>query len=311
VNESRSGEPSRTCGARSTTGPARLAGPTAHSFLSEKNDVIAHRIAASHRASTMTDNIPSTSQDAASAPRPLSSENEIQSAYTSPKVAEEYIAQRFTNELHRLLHDRQVAAVQRVMDQAHPKRILEIAPGPGRLTRDVRPTGQLICLEYNEGMIEQGRSACQGKANWIRGNGFSLPFGPCFDLVYSFRFIRHFHREDRERLYAQVRRVLVPGGQFVFDAVNERISKPLREANPAEYPIYDKLYRPDDLRRELSAAGLEVVTLAPVQKVLRIQSLSQWFIGPRARWLNRLVIRGLERLSWRDGLEWIVTCRRA
>jgi ubiquinone/menaquinone biosynthesis C-methylase UbiE len=280
-------------------------------FLAEKKDVIAHRIATSNPASAMKENLPSASRDAAPLPQPLSSENEIKSAYTSPKVAEEYIAQRFINELHRLLHDRQVAAVQQVMDQMQPKRILEIAPGPGRLTRDLRPTGPLICLEYNEGMIEQGRGACGGKAAWIRGNGFSLPFAPSFDLVYSFRFIRHFHRADRDRLYAQVRRVLLPGGHFVFDAVNERVSRPLREANPSEYPIYDKLYRPENLHRELADAGLEVVTLDPVQKFLRMQSISQWLLGPRARWLNRLVIRGLERLSWRDGLEWIVTCRRA
>ena len=31
----------------------------------------------------------------------------------------------------------------------------------------------------------------------------------------------------------------------------------------------------------------------------------------QAGWLNRLVIRGLERLPRRDGLEWVVTCRRA
>lgn len=271
---------------------------------------IPSRAAELDNASAMNENLPSASRSAVPEPRPLSSENDIQSAYSSPDVAQEYIARRFTNELHGLLHDRQVTAVQRVMDRTQPRRILEIAPGPGRLTRDLRPTGPLICLEYNKGMIEQGRGACGGKAAWIRGNGFSLPFAPCFDLVYSFRFIRHFHREDRARLYAQVRRVLVPGGRFVFDAVNERVSRPLREANPSEYPIYDKLYRPEDLRKELADAGLEVVTLAPVQKLLSLQSRSQWLLGPRARWLNRLVIRGLERLSWRDGLEWIVTCRR-
>jgi ubiquinone/menaquinone biosynthesis C-methylase UbiE len=264
----------------------------------------------SDSASNMKENLQTASLDAAPVSQPLSTEKDIQSAYTSPDVAQEYIARRFANELHGLLHDRQVAAVQRVMNQTKRQRILEIAPGPGRLTRDLRPTGPLICLEYNEGMIEQGRGACRGKAAWIRGNGFSLPFDACFDLVYTFRFIRHFHRADRDRLYAQVRRVLLPGGYFVFDAVNERVSRPLREANPSEYPIYDKLYRPEDLRSELADAGLEVVTLAPVQKFLRMQSHSQWLLGPRAPWLNRLVIRGLERLSCRDGLEWIVTCRR-
>jgi ubiquinone/menaquinone biosynthesis C-methylase UbiE len=249
--------------------------------------------------------------DPRSPPRPLCTERDIQAAYSPAAVAGEYVARRFANELHGLLHDRQVSAVQRLMDAARPRRTLEIAPGPGRVTRDLRPTGHLVCLEFNEGMIERGRAACPGKAEWVRGNGFALPFGPGFELVYSFRFVRHFRRPDRERLYAQVRRVLLPGGHFVLDAVNERLSRPLREANPAEYPVYDKLYTAAALRAELAGAGLEVVALTPVQRCLRPQGLSQTLLGPRARWLNRLVIRGLERVSWGDGLEWIVTCRRA
>jgi SAM-dependent methyltransferase len=240
----------------------------------------------------------------------LATETEIRKAYEGEAVATRYVGARFTNELHGLLHARQVAAVQRALEQARPQRILEIAPGPGRLTRDIRPSGTLLCLEYNEGMIEQGRRACGGQATWVRGNGFQLPFAAVFDLVYSFRFIRHFHRADRERLYGEIRRVLRPGGLFLMDAVNERISRPLREAHPEEYPIYDKLYQPDELRQELAGAGFELVGMPPVQKKYGLQSLSQRLLGPRCRWLNRLVIRALERLPRSDGLEWIVTCRR-
>jgi hypothetical protein len=126
-----------------------------------------------------------------------------------------------------------------------------------------------------------------------------------FDLVYSFRFIRHFQREDRNRLYAALRRY------FVMDAVNEKVSRPLRENHPSDYPIYDKLYRREELRNELFEAGLETVKMLPVQKYYRWQYRSQVLLGPRATWANRLLIRALERLPRSDGLEWIVTCRRA
>jgi hypothetical protein len=89
------------------------------------------------------------------------------------------------------------------------------------------------------------------------------------------------------------------------------VSRPLREAHPEEYPVYDKLYRAEELHDELAAAGFEAVALEPVQKFLAPQSWSQWLVGPRANWLNRLLVRALERLPRRDGLEWIVTCRRA
>jgi SAM-dependent methyltransferase len=241
---------------------------------------------------------------------PLATEQEIQTSYQGTETAARYVANRFASELHRLLHDRQVATIQHLIDQVRPRNLLEIAPGPGRLTRDLRPSGRLVCLEFNQGMIEHGRAACAGRAAWVRGNGFRLPFAQAFDLAYSFRFVRHFHRTDRDRLYAEIRRVLKPGGYFILDAVNERLSRPLREACPEDYPIYDKLYQPEALRSELAAAGFVVAAMDPVQKRFSWQTRSQVLLGPRANWLNRAVLRMLERLPSRDGLEWIVTCRR-
>lgn len=242
----------------------------------------------------------------------LATEQEIQDYYANRSVAAGYVQNRFVSELHRLLHDRQVAAVQRLIDRQRPAWILEVAPGPGRITRSVTPTGRRICVEFNESMIEQGLRACDpAGVEWVRGNGFQLPFCDQFDLAYTFRFIRHFHRTDRGRLYAELQRVLRPGGWLVMDAVNERLSRPLREANPEEYPVYDKLYQADELCEELTRAGFVEVRLEPVQKCLRWQSRSQNFLGPRANWLNRFFVRALERLPRRDGLEWIVTCRRA
>jgi SAM-dependent methyltransferase len=241
----------------------------------------------------------------------LSTPGELRSAYEGVATASTYVAERFASELHRLLHDRQVATINRLMTRLRPRRTLEIAPGPGRLTQDVRPTGQLVCVEYNEGMIATGRTACGSEPAWVRGDGFRLPFRGGFDLVYSFRFVRHFRRDDRLRLYAELHRLLNPGGCFVLDAVNERVSRPLREAQPDEYPIYDKCYRLEELQAELARAGLEPIEVQPVQRFFACQHRSQVLLGPRSRWANRLVIRGLELVPWRNSLEWIVTCRRA
>ncbi len=240
----------------------------------------------------------------------MDTKEEIQHYYRGSAVAEGYVRERFTSELHRLLHERQVAAVRRASDILRPRRILEIAPGPGRVTADVSPAGKLVCLEYNEGMITVGRATCDGRAVWVRGDGFELPFSRSFDLVYSFRFIRHFHAEERRKFYAEVRRVLEPGGWFVMDAVNESVSRPLREAAPNEYPVYDKLYGREELEAELRTAGLEPREITPVQKFFHWQHSSQVWLGPRANWLNRIVIRLLERLPHNQGLEWIIASSR-
>ena len=242
----------------------------------------------------------------------LCTETEIQSAYSGERMAASYVANRFQSELNLLLHERQVAAVNRVMTDAHPAQTLEIAPGPGRVTRDVRPANQLTCLEFNEGMIEEGRYACRNGAEFVQGNAFELPFEPnTFDFAYTFRFIRHFHDDDRSRLYEQIANVMKPRGTLVFDAVNERQSKPLRDANPESYPVYDVLYREADLRRELTAAGFTDIRLESVQKRYRWQYLSETLIAPRSKAVNRVIVRGLEALPASDGLEWIVTCRRS
>jgi ubiquinone/menaquinone biosynthesis C-methylase UbiE len=239
-------------------------------------------------------------------------EAEIRSAYAGAEVAAQYIQRRFQNELHGLLHDRQRQTVQLAINRIRPQQTLEIAPGPGRLTRGIAPIGRLVCLELNEGMIAQGRMACHSSTNWVRGNAFELPFERTFDLVYSFRFIRHFRAKDRRRLYAQISKVLRPGAWLILDAVNGRVSRPMREANPAAYPIYDKLYRDEmELHDELGEAGFDVVNLTPVQRCYAAQYKAQVLLGPRSRRLCRLAIRTLERFSRSEPLEWIVTCHRA
>lgn len=243
----------------------------------------------------------------------LATETEIQQSYRDPDVARRYVENRFANELMALLHERQVEAVDLVMRENHPHRALEVAPGPGRLTRDVLPAGELVCLEFNEAMISEGRQCCGEDVRWVQGNAFELPFEMCeFDFAYSFRFVRHFHREDRGRLYAQLWKVLRTDGILVLDAVNARVSAPLREANPGEYPIYDKLYRDEaELSSELMEAGFEVLSVMPVQKCFSIQCKAQNLFGPRSRRICRWAIRALEGFSRGPALEWIVTARKS
>lgn len=241
----------------------------------------------------------------------LSTEVELQAAYRDQAVAEQYVEQRFTSELWRLLHDRQVATVNRIIAAQRPRRVMEIAPGPGRVTRDVEPVEDLVCLEFNEAMIAQGKAASRAGIRWMQGNAFELPFENEFEFIYSFRFVRHFRRSDRERLYAQIRKALRPGGWLVLDAVNERVSRPLRDARPDAYPVYDKLYADEgELYEELRSAGLLVEACVGAQCWFTAQYWAQVFVSPRSRHACRWLIRAMERVG-RSPLEWIVTCRRA
>jgi SAM-dependent methyltransferase len=145
----------------------------------------------------------------------------------------------------------------------------------------------------------------------VNGDAFCLPFAARFDLVYSFRLIRHFEELERQRLYRQIGAVVKPGGLLVFDVVNEVVSRPLREqAAPGDYSHYDALLTREAVRAELAAAGFSIVSLVGVQHRYPTMRRMQILVAPRSRMLARCAMEAVDRTGGQP-LEWIVVCRRA
>ena len=243
----------------------------------------------------------------------------IRDAYRNETVAREYVDTRFREPLGAMLHARQVAALERIIRARRPRRILEIAPGPGRLTVDISSaidphTALPVLVEASAQMLAEARRRLgDGCERWraLQGDAFNLPFRSAFELVYVFRLIRHFRSSERVALYRQIAQVLRPGGLLVFDAINETVSAPVRANAPAgEYEHFDALMRPDVLQAELGEAGLELVSLEGVQHNYPTLARIQILVAPRSRWLARLAIELIDRLPGGEPLEWIVTCRR-
>ena len=245
----------------------------------------------------------------------ISGRAELRDAYRDEVVARQYVDTRFREPLGAMLHARQVDALTRLIDATRPRRVLEIAPGPGRLTVDIAQAinGQTVLLEASAQMLGEARRRLAGivrPPDLLQGDAFHLPFGRAFDLVYSFRLIRHFMAPERARLYCEIARVLRPGGYLVFDAINEAVSAPLRaHARPGEYEHYDALTRPDVLEEELRYADLQLVSLEGVQRNYPALSRIQTLVAPRSRAVARMAIELTDRLGGAP-LEWIVTCRR-
>ena len=238
----------------------------------------------------------------------------IRDAYRKDDVARGYIDARFVEPLGALLHDRQVAALGDVIAERKPQRILEIAPGPARLTADTARvfTGQGVMVDASAQMLREAKRRLGEATSWqlIQGDAFNLPFTGQFDLVYSFRLIRHFDAADRAKLYAQVARVLKPGGLLVFDAVNEAVSKPLRERSPGDYQHFDAMLDGATLQREITAAGYKTLQLRGVQHRFHTLQMLQVFIGPRSKRLTRGLMEIVDRAPGGEPLEWIVVCQR-
>ena len=239
--------------------------------------------------------------------------DEIRGAYAHTDTAEDYIDQRFTSAWGSVLHAAQVKVVNDVIRAHGVRRLLELAPGPGRLSRDVTGFERGYLCEFNDSMLQVARRRLATSPRWriVRGDAFALPFGAplAADLVYTFRFIRHFEAAHRQALYQQVRSVLQDGGVFIFDAVNVKVGLPARTSDPNDNPIYDEYYTPESLKNELRRHGFETLSMTDVIRHWTCQQRIQVFVDPRARTLARGLIRLLEFVPG-EPLEWIVVARK-
>jgi ubiquinone/menaquinone biosynthesis C-methylase UbiE len=243
---------------------------------------------------------------------------QIRDHYRQPPVVEHYHAQRFREPLGALLHARQAAGVRALVRRVRPLHVAELAAGAGRLAHavgaELTHPGLLIDTSLPMLMRSRSRLGAAGQAAWrsVQADVFHLPVATgALDLVYCFRFIRHLETPERDLCYQEIRRVLRRGGWFVFDAVNEAVSAPLRAtAPPGEYTIYDALFRPDGLRAELAAAGFTSVALHGIQFHYALLRRLQVLLAPRSRRLARLCMEVVERIGGGEPLEWVVTCRR-
>ena len=246
----------------------------------------------------------------------ISGTDDLKEAYRDDRVAREYVGRRFETPLGSLLHRSQVAVLRRLLAAHRVEQVAEIAPGPARVTVDVAPSvARVIVLDASAQMLQEARRRLasrqlQARVGLVQADAFHLPLRTGFDLIYSFRLIRHFDRDDRIRLYRQAARVLKPGGFLVFDAVNALVSESLRAESPAEYEHFDALLRPDAIREELGAAGFTDVQLEGVQHHDRTLLKCQIYIAPRSDAIARLAMRLVDRLGG-EPLEWVVSCRRA
>jgi ubiquinone/menaquinone biosynthesis C-methylase UbiE len=239
----------------------------------------------------------------------------IRDAYRDEQVARDYVDRRFREPLGAMLHDLQLARLRQVLRSMQPAEILEVAPGPARLTlglaADLQRRGTVV--DASRQMLAEGRArlgAARSSWRFVQGDAFHLPFRGPFDLIYTFRLIRHFADADRARLYAQIARILRPGGVLVFDAVNETVARSLRNNAGNACHHYDALLTPGRIRSELDAAGLDLLRLDDIQRHYPLMYRLQVLVAPRSRRLARAAMDLVGSLPGGEPLEWVVTATR-
>jgi ubiquinone/menaquinone biosynthesis C-methylase UbiE len=217
--------------------------------------------------------------------------------------------------LNGVLHRTQVSFLNRVLAARQPRAVLEIACGPGRLTAEMRGVQLGVAADASPAMLETAKQRLNGSSSrwwFLRTDAFVLPFrAEAFDAVYTLRFVRHFQLADRQRLYAEIRRVLRPGGLFMLDALNRDVSLPYRLQRGVEtYHIYDVLYRREEIGAELQAAGFRIVA---AQSTIKHPGLQRRLNRLRRIRLDRIasvLIESLEHIPGSKPTGWMLLCER-
>lgn len=242
---------------------------------------------------------------------PLQNPSEIKEYYQDAGVVGEYLRRRTTQPLGAVMHREQVAFLNAAIAARKPRRVLEVAPGPARLTAELQPVPFGMAAEFSPGMIETARARVREAGlpwHFVRADAFSLPLGAGeFDLAFTLRFVRHFSLEDRARLYAEFRRVLRPGGALIVDAQNLAV----RDAGHVErHAVYDELYTPESLARELEQHGFRMKQLQGVICHHRLQRRLNRLRALGLSGFARALIAALEHVPSRNPSTWMVLSER-
>jgi ubiquinone/menaquinone biosynthesis C-methylase UbiE len=160
-----------------------------------------------------------------------------------------------------------------------PSAVLEIAAGTGVVTRALAPRlssdARYVVTDLNQPMLDYAasRQASDHRITWRQADALSLPFeNALFDLVCC-QFGAMFF-PDRPRAYREAKRVLKPGGHFLFnvwDRIEENVfaddvTNALARRFPNDPPRF--LARTPHgyhdtalIRRDLEAAGFSRVLI--------------------------------------------------
>jgi SAM-dependent methyltransferase len=164
---------------------------------------------------------------------------------------------------------------------------LEIAAGTGVLTRHLAntlvPATSIIATDLNQAMLDQATAVGTARrVEWRQADATQLPFPDAsFDVVVCQFGVMFF--PDKPQAFSEVRRVLRPGGVFLFnvwDSIDQNelaavVTSALEKIFPADPPRFmartpPGYYDPDLIARHLADGGFPhpptVTTLAATSR---------------------------------------------
>lgn len=171
----------------------------------------------------------------------------------------------------------------------HPgTRVVDLGCGIGRVMRHLAPhCKEIIGVDISEEMVAKGREFLAGipNARLVATDGAALPGieDGSVGFLYSLLCLIHVDRRSAYRYLQEIVRVLEPGGLafLQFQSIlSDRGMEKFLEVVDSDYPL--EFYTPQELRRLLRSAGLEVLCTHESQEYVFLTVIR----GSAERWIE-------------------------
>ncbi|MFC5142715.1 class I SAM-dependent methyltransferase [Actinomycetospora rhizophila] len=177
--------------------------------------------------------------------------------------------------------------------RGRPVRVLELAAGTGAVTRELVaacPDAEITATDLNPAMVELAASRVPGPT-WEVADAMALPFpDAAVDHVvcgFGVMFL-----PDRPAAYAEVARVLAPGGRFLFTTwdtlaahgFGQPLAQALDEVFPGDVPAFLEAvphgyHDTEQVAADVRAGGLDVVDVTTLVLEGRADDARQVAVG--------------------------------
>lgn len=184
----------------------------------------------------------------------------------------------------------------RLLDLTGAEHVLDLGSGVGGPSRYLahrfgcRVSGIDLTAAFVEAasMLAQ-RMGLGDKVDYRQGDALALPYGnESFDVVWSQNVVMNI--AARDRLYAEIRRVLKPGGRYGFSDVMAGPERPVIFPVPwANDAATSFLLTPDETRAKLLAAGFRILAFEDQSADALAQSQARAKAPPRALGIHVIV----------------------
>lgn len=202
----------------------------------------------------------------------------VREQYRQNEVVKGYEQGRFSSFLGKLTHDMEIEAIKSTLEQTHPSKLLEIAVGPGRVSKNLDFFDIAVGIDTSNPMLKTARENVENQRwHFLNADALNMPFcSESFDAIVTFRLLRHFTKEERTRAYREIRRVLRNDGVLILDVLNRNtgiITKIFDKAYRSilqimaklirgkSNTIYDVLYTRKDIEKELMDSGFQLKSI--------------------------------------------------